>query len=133
MQAVGSSIVHGDAHTGMRVGGSIKDTGMSGTVDGHKASLGAGSGTLTYSTLANVPKAKRQKLISEAKPMVNRSMIITVFSWEEPGSARMCGTPSGRPTSERRASSTKLISTWFSTRTSRLSTTCCVSRHHQTS
>ena len=71
MQAVGSSIVHGDAHTGMRVGGSIKDTGMSATVDGHKASLGAGSGTLTYSTLANVPIAKRQKLISEAKPMVN--------------------------------------------------------------
>jgi hypothetical protein len=30
----------------------------------------SGSGTLTYSTLANVPKAKRQKLISEAKPMV---------------------------------------------------------------
>ena len=32
--------------------------------------MGGGSGTITYSTLANVPKAKRQKLIAEAKPMV---------------------------------------------------------------
>jgi hypothetical protein len=41
------------------------------TLDGGRASIGAGSGGgLTYSTLANVPKAKRQKLISEAKPML---------------------------------------------------------------
>ena len=80
MQAVGSSIVHGDAHTGLRLGASIKDTGMSATVDGHKASLGAGSGTLTYSTLANVPKAKRQKLISEAKPMVRPDTIVITVS-----------------------------------------------------
>ncbi len=61
MQAVGNQIVHG----------SVRDTGMASTVDGHKQSLGAGSGTLTYSTLANVPKAKRQKLIAEARPMVS--------------------------------------------------------------
>lgn len=41
-------------------------------MDGHKASLGAGSAGLTYSTIANVPKAKRQKLINEAKPMVSK-------------------------------------------------------------
>ena len=66
MQAVGNQIIHGN-------------TGMASTVDGHKQSLGAGSGTLTYSTLANVPKAKRQKLIAEAKPMVRKTInVITV-------------------------------------------------------
>ncbi len=40
-------------------------------MDANRVSIGAGSGGgLTYSTLANVPKAKRQKLISEAKPML---------------------------------------------------------------
>ncbi len=34
-----------------------------------KGSMGASAG-LTYSSLANVPKAKRVKLISEARPMV---------------------------------------------------------------
>ena len=36
------------------------------------SSLGAGSAGLTYSTIENVPKAKRQKLINEAKPMVSK-------------------------------------------------------------
>ena len=29
------------------------------------------SGGITYSTLANIPRAKKQKLISEAKPLVS--------------------------------------------------------------
>ncbi len=51
--------------------GVFKDaTAQSGVIDAQKGSIGGGSGTITYSTLANVPKAKRQKLIAEAKPMV---------------------------------------------------------------
>lgn len=42
-----------------------------------KASMGASAG-LTYSSLANVPKAKRVKLITEARPMVNN--ILLTFS-----------------------------------------------------
>jgi hypothetical protein len=38
-----------------------KDTVFSGTMD-HKASMG-GSGGVTYSTIANIPKAKKTKLI----------------------------------------------------------------------
>jgi ABC-type uncharacterized transport system ATPase component len=53
--------------------GGFGGSAMSGTIDGAKASLG-GSVNLTYSTLANVPKAKRQKLIAEAKPMVTLSL-----------------------------------------------------------
>ncbi len=61
--------------------GKPKETGMMGTMDGGKASIGAGSGGLTYSTLANVPKAKRQKLISEAKPMVTAASIFINIAW----------------------------------------------------
>jgi hypothetical protein len=43
-------------------------TGFSGNLD-PKASIG-GSAGVTYSSIANIPKAKRTKLISEAKPMV---------------------------------------------------------------
>jgi hypothetical protein len=50
-------------------------------MDGHKASLGAGSANLTYSTIANVPKAKRQKLINEAKPMVGINIKLTVSNY----------------------------------------------------
>ena len=71
--------------------GGFKDSALSGTVDGHKASLGAGSVNLTYSTLANVPKAKRQKLISEAKPMVTATLLTSMYSLEEPDSARRYG------------------------------------------
>ena len=42
---------------------------FSGTMD-PKASMG-GAGGVTYSTMANIPKAKRTKLIQEAKPMVS--------------------------------------------------------------
>jgi hypothetical protein len=52
-------------------------TAQSGALDVQKGSIGGGSGTITYSTLANVPKAKRQKLIAEAKPMVN-ALTLTV-------------------------------------------------------
>ncbi len=45
-----------------------KDSAFSGIGD-NRASIG-GSGGITYSTLANMPKAKRNKLISEANPMV---------------------------------------------------------------
>jgi hypothetical protein len=38
-----------------------KDTVLSGTLE-HKASMG-GSGGATYSTIANIPKAKKSKLI----------------------------------------------------------------------
>jgi len=62
MQALGEG-------TAIREGG-FKGSALSGTAEGHKASLGAGSANLTYSTIANVPKAKKQKLIAEAKPMV---------------------------------------------------------------
>lgn len=44
-------------------------TGFSGGNLDPKASIG-GSGGVTYSSIANIPKAKRTKLISEAKPMV---------------------------------------------------------------
>jgi len=50
-------------------GNAFKDSAASGG-DPNRASLGGGSGGITYSTLANVPKAKRVKLIAEAKPMV---------------------------------------------------------------
>ncbi|CDW84231.1 UNKNOWN [Stylonychia lemnae] len=43
-------------------------TGFSGGLD-PKASMG-GSAGITYSSIANIPKAKRTKLISEAKPML---------------------------------------------------------------
>lgn len=59
----------------------FKDSGLIGTQEGHKASIGGGSGTITYSTLANVPKAKRQKLIAEAKPMVNFITVILLVGW----------------------------------------------------
>lgn len=42
-------------------------TGFSG-VD-PKASIG-GSAGVTYSSIANIPKAKKTKLVSEARPMV---------------------------------------------------------------
>ena len=45
-------------------------TGFSGGNLDPKASIG-GSGGVTYSSIANIPKAKRTKLIQEAKPMVN--------------------------------------------------------------
>lgn len=61
----------GPATGGQR--GAFKDSALSGTIDGNKASLGGGSAALTYSTIANVPKAKKQKLITEAKPMVSDS------------------------------------------------------------
>lgn len=35
-----------------------------------KASMGGGSAGVTYSSIANVPKAKKTKLIAEARPMV---------------------------------------------------------------
>ena len=56
----------------------VKESITSGTVgaaDNNKQSLGTGSANLTYSTIANVPKAKKQKLISEAKPMVIPMML----------------------------------------------------------
>ena len=53
----------------MKATGKIgKDTVFSGTLD-PKASMG-GSGGVTYSTIANIPKAKKTKLIQESKPMV---------------------------------------------------------------
>lgn len=58
--ATGTKIVKGDA---------ANNTLFSGTLD-PKASMGGGAGGVTYSTIANIPKAKRTKLISEAKPMV---------------------------------------------------------------
>jgi len=64
MQAAAESV------PGATTKGAFKDSALSGTIDGNKASLGGGSAALTYSTIANVPKAKRQKLIAEAKPMV---------------------------------------------------------------
>lgn len=67
--------MHAAADTGAQGGmkGGFKDSALSGTIDGNKASLGGGSAALTYSTIANVPKAKRSKLISEARPMVNNA------------------------------------------------------------
>ena len=54
--------------------GGFKDSNaVSGMIDAAKTSLG---GSVTYSTLANVPKHKRQKLISEAKPMVTVQILI---------------------------------------------------------
>lgn len=44
------------------------NTGFSNGLD-PKASMG-GSAGITYSSIANIPKAKRTKLIQEAKPMV---------------------------------------------------------------
>ena len=43
----------------------VKDTLMSGQAHGSNP-----SGGITYSTLANIPKAKRLKIINEAKPML---------------------------------------------------------------
>lgn len=63
------------AGAGLSKAGVFKDSALSGTIDGNKASLGGGSAALTYSTIANVPKAKKQKLISEAKPMVSNAYI----------------------------------------------------------
>ena len=60
----------GGAGVGTHAKGGFKESALSGTIDGNKASLGGGSAALTYSTIANVPKAKKQKLIAEAKPMV---------------------------------------------------------------
>ena len=72
MQASGSiGGQTGGEVTGLR--GGFKESALSGTIDGYKASLGAGSGNITYSTIANVPKAKKNKLIAEAKPMVTLS------------------------------------------------------------
>ena len=62
--------------------GGFKDSALSGTIDGNKASLGGGSAALTYSTIANVPKAKRQKLIAEAKPMVRNVNCLSIsIAW----------------------------------------------------
>lgn len=49
-----------------------------------KASMG-GSAGVTYSSIANIPKAMRMKLIAEAKPMVNNDelTIVTVRRSEE--------------------------------------------------
>ena len=82
MQASGSIGQHaGGEVTGMR--GGFKESALSGTIDGYKASLGAGSGNITYSTIANVPKAKRNKLIAEAKPMVTLTGISNnyIIAW----------------------------------------------------
>lgn len=68
MQAAATT--SGDQMAGLSKGGVFKDSALSGTIDGNKASLGGGSAALTYSTIANVPKAKKTKLIAEAKPMV---------------------------------------------------------------
>jgi hypothetical protein len=52
-------------------------TGFSSGLD-PKASMG-GSGGMTYSSIANIPKAKRAKLIQEARPMV--SSLTSVFRY----------------------------------------------------
>ena len=61
--------------TAVRSGAFRDSAAQSGMIDPIKGSLGGGSGTVTYSTLANVPKAKRQKLIAEAKPMVGLALV----------------------------------------------------------
>lgn len=48
------------------------NTGFSGVGLDPKASLG-GSAGVTYSSIANIPKAKKTKLIQESKPMVHFS------------------------------------------------------------
>ena len=53
-----------------------KDSGLTGTLDA-RGSVG-GSGGITYSTIANIPKAKRNKLIAEAKPMVSDTKALIV-------------------------------------------------------
>lgn len=68
MQTSGGSIGEGTR-------GAFKDSALSGAADGNKGSLGAGSANITYSTIANVPKAKKQKLIGEARPMVTVTVV----------------------------------------------------------
>jgi hypothetical protein len=65
-------------------------------MDQNRVSLGAGSGGLTYSTLANVPKAKRQKLISEAKPMVKLIFNILSAWWSSQMQGSLASYPQGR-------------------------------------
>lgn len=60
MQASVSGGAHADGSgPGHFRGLGAKDSALSGTMDGNKGSLGAGSGNITYSTIANVPKAKK--------------------------------------------------------------------------
>ena len=46
------------------------NTNMSGTAAQMKNSIGSAGVTKTFSSLANIPKHKRQKLISESKDMI---------------------------------------------------------------
>lgn len=62
-----------------------KNMGLSATQD-VKNSAGA-SGGITYSTIANIPKAKRNKLILEAKPMVSKH---TKYKHLQLGGAKKC-------------------------------------------
>lgn len=57
---------------------SIKNAKESGFGE-NKGSIGV-SGGITYSTLANVPKAKRTKLIAEANPMVSYFSNLEIMS-----------------------------------------------------
>ena len=52
-----------------------KESGGGGGFGENRGSIGA-SGVITYSTLANVPKAKRTKLVAEANPMVSKQSFI---------------------------------------------------------
>lgn len=124
--------------------GMFKESALSGTYDGNKAgSLGAGSANVTYSTIANVPKAKKQKLISEAKPMVRNVINITVaelvansfplISWVELASQEKSGTLFARPISVKKVSWTRLTSTLSLKRTKKRYMTCWESRLPPTS
>ena len=54
-------------------------TGFSAANIDPKASIG-GSAGVTYSSIANIPKAKRTKLIQEAKPMVRTMFAYVRYS-----------------------------------------------------
>ena len=50
---------------------SVERTNMTGASGDPRGSLGASGGvTKTFSSLANIPKHKRAKLISESRPMI---------------------------------------------------------------
>ena len=55
-----------------------RDLGHTGATHDVRGSQGASGGGVTYSTLANIPRHKRNKLVQEAKPMVQLPSVITV-------------------------------------------------------